>query len=202
MDELKKEYLINYYDNLVGSLGKTPSALGWSRKGQKRRYEALLSTIFPIPGETLLDYGCGMGDFYFFLKEKGIKVRYAGCDINPTLVGIARERYPECVFKVLDIEEETPGQKFDYVICCGVFNQKLEDVEESAKSAVTKLWAITKKALIFNALSSTSKDRDFSLQYYSPGEMLSFARTLSGNSRLNEKIIPGDIILSLHKEEA
>jgi len=198
MDEIKKEYLISYYEKRVGLFGKTPAALGWSGTGYLRRYGAALHAG-DFEGTSVLDHGCGMGDFYGFLRGKGVRVKYAGMDINRALIGIARERYPECVFRVADIEEEEPEGVFDYTVSCGVFNNRLEDITESAKRVIGILWRHTGKALVFNALSDKSADKDVSLEYYNAGEMLEFGRSISGRAQVREDLVPGDLFLFLYR---
>ncbi len=198
MSELNREYLISYYEKRLELFGKTPAALGWTLKGQRQRYEAILS-IGPLEGATVLDYGCGMGDFYGFLREKNIKAEYAGIDINPYLIEVARDRYPECGFKIMDIVEEDLAEDYDYIISCGVFNQKLEGVADSAKYATGRLWGHAKKAFVFNALSDKSRDRDPALQFYGPDDMLEFGKTLSPHAVLREDLVQGDIFLFLYR---
>ncbi len=221
MEDLEREYLISYYDKRIGFLGKTPAALGWSEKGQLARYEAALALFagaLPEKGEqsknsrldgaSILDYGCGMGDFYGFLLGKGIRgINYSGFDINPGLVGIAqarcmeKNRDPEFFsFGVLDIDKgELPGF-YDYSLICGVFNQRLEGILDSAKRCIEKVWSRTKRALVFDALSGSGKQkgRDAGLQYYDPGEMLDFAKKVPGAAAsLHEDLAEDDLILYL-----
>jgi SAM-dependent methyltransferase len=204
MPDLQKEYLISFYDKLVGLFGATPDALGWSRSGQAARYGALLETMNLAEGglteaSSVLDFGCGMADFYGYLEKKGIEVNYTGFDINPTLMGIARERYPECRFGVFDIEGDELTENFDFIIMCGVFNQRLEGVEDSARDAIRRLWPHAKNALVFNALSAAARRKDPALQYYHPEDMLHFTRTLSNEALLREDLVPGDIFLCLYR---
>lgn len=55
---------------------------------------------YVIPGEKVLDSGCGNGRLFEALKNKDID--YFGIDISEKLVAIAKERYPRAKFLVGD----------------------------------------------------------------------------------------------------
>lgn len=88
-------------------------------------YEALLDIADSINGKRVLDFGCGKGDFCRFLKQRDIRVDYAGVDINEKLIGMARAKNPGILFRVFDIEQDTLDEEFDYIFLCGVFNLKV-----------------------------------------------------------------------------
>ncbi|MDA8168331.1 MAG: class I SAM-dependent methyltransferase [Nitrospiraceae bacterium] len=203
MDELEKEYLISHYSKLMGTLGETPAALGWTKAGQIERYNAVLRMKGLSDGSSVLDFGCGMGDLYPFLGERFPRLDFTGLDINPKLVSIAQRRYQTdgnaCRFGVFDSGKDQFARSYDFSVICGVFNQRLEHAVESAKNAVRKVWDVTKKALFFDALSDSAPAKDFTLQYYNLSEMRDFARTLSGDFEISGGIVNGDIILYLYR---
>ncbi len=180
MDELERQYLIGLYNNRVSLLGETPAALGWSPTGQRTRYGRAVEFFGreALEGASLADYGCGIGDFYGFLAGEGIHAKYAGFDINPGLLEIARRRHPDASFGILDIDESGLPGVFDFSLICGVFNQRMEDAASAAKRCIEKMWARTAKALVFDALSEDAAGRDISLHYWSPQALFDFALTL------------------------
>lgn len=71
-------------------------------------------------GSTILDVGCGSGRFSINAAKMGYKV--LGVDITPDAIEVCKarainEKLEDVQFKVLDITEENPAQKFDYVFC-------------------------------------------------------------------------------------
>jgi SAM-dependent methyltransferase len=155
--------------------GDRPEAVNWSEKGQRLRFETLLSFNERIDGKKILDYGCGKGDFYQFIKDRGFVVSYTGYDINENLIAMAKQKYPECRFEILDIDNNDPDEMFDYIFLCGVFNLKLGGLDDIVRNSLKKLFAFCRRALVFNALSILEKKKDFALQYFDPGDMLNFA---------------------------
>ncbi|NTU42347.1 MAG: class I SAM-dependent methyltransferase, partial [Nitrospirales bacterium] len=105
MDELAKEYVIDFFDKSLMLHGDRAEAMRWTSRGQRLHFQAMLD-MGEIGGSKILDFGCGKGDFSAFLKERGIDVRYTGCDINRNFISLARRKYPEEEFLLLDIMQE------------------------------------------------------------------------------------------------
>ncbi len=53
-----------------------------------------------VPGDKVLDSGCGNGRYYPLFKEK--QVEYIGIDSSKKLIELTKERYPEADFRVED----------------------------------------------------------------------------------------------------
>jgi SAM-dependent methyltransferase len=203
MDALVKEYLIDFYSRGLVLHGDSPAALRWSAGGQRARYSVLLDMAPPLAGKKILDYGCGKGDFYAFLGERGIHVHYTGTDINPDLVALASAKYPECAFRVLDIEEGEFHERFDFIFLCGVFNNRVEGAAETMKNVVRKLFPHALGGLALNALSSRAPSKDRELNYVSPSEFLDFAlRELTPRVALRHEPSPEDLTLFLYPPPA
>jgi ubiquinone/menaquinone biosynthesis C-methylase UbiE len=67
-----------------------------------------------IPGDKILDLGCGSGRYFLLLKEKG--VNYFGIDIAEKLIEIAKNKYPEGNFQIVDaLNFQFPTNFFDKV---------------------------------------------------------------------------------------
>lgn len=74
-----------------------------------------------IPGERILDLGCGNGRLLELLKEKDIN--YLGVDNSEKLIDIARKKYPQKRFMVADaLDLPLPDNYFDKVISIAVFH--------------------------------------------------------------------------------
>ncbi|MCL5023501.1 MAG: class I SAM-dependent methyltransferase [Nitrospirae bacterium] len=200
MDELAREYVISFYDKTFGMFGDRPEALGWTSQGQLLRYEALLG-IGKIRGKKVLDFGCGKGDFYQFLKDRGIPVRYTGLDLNEKLIAAAREKHRDVFFRVFDIEEESLAEDFNYIFLCGVFNLNVQGTEETIRTTLKKLFAHCRTALAFNALSARAPRKDFALHYASPEDMFAFAvKDLSPFVSLTHDAAGDDFTLFVYRE--
>lgn len=202
MNDVTKEYVISFYNRTLEMHGDRAEAVGWTASGQMRHFECLLEIAPSIEGKKILDYGCGKGDFYHFLKERDIAVDYTGFDINSRLIDLAKRKYPECRFAVFDIEKDLLTEDFDFIFLCGVFNMKVEGLYEVIIRTLAGLFAHCNKGLAFNALSAHNPEKAFELNYVYPEEMAVFAaRNLSPYISLKQDRIPHDFTLFVYKEE-
>jgi SAM-dependent methyltransferase len=198
MDLLGKKELLSFYDRHLKDFGDSPQAVRWTPEGQQRRYETLLTIAGNIAGKKVLDFGCGKGDFYGFIREKGISLSYCGIDVNENLIALARNKYPEAEFMTIDIEEAEFERKFDVIFICGVFNLRVAGIEESMKNVLKKLFGFCREALHLNLLTYYVPQRNVELFYVKPEDILQFAITVFSRSvtLIHEK---EDIFLSIYR---
>jgi trans-aconitate methyltransferase len=64
--------------------------------------------------KSVLDVGCGTGEHAIHLRKH---FDFAGLDLDPQLVDIARVKNPDCEFHVADMVDFDLGRKFDVVLC-------------------------------------------------------------------------------------
>ncbi len=202
MDDLSKEYIISYYNKRLQLFGNKPESLGWSPDGQISRFRSLLDIDNNITGSKVLDFGCGKGDFYGYLRERGIDVRYTGVDINEKFISIAASSYPECSFRTFDINRDDLDEEFDYIFICGVFNLKVQQLEETIKTTLITLFKHCRIAMAFNALSAYTSKKSFELNYLYPEEMFNFAlKELSPYASIRHDRVLYDFTMFMYKKE-
>jgi cyclopropane fatty-acyl-phospholipid synthase-like methyltransferase len=73
-----------------------------------------------------LDFGCGLGHMYDYIRKNNIDVEYAGMDMSKVFVDKCREKYPENKFYRADLiaGEGDDIPKYDYITMNGVFTEK------------------------------------------------------------------------------
>lgn len=198
MDPYGKQELLAFYDRHLRDHGDRPQAVRWTPEGQRRRYEAFAGILGELSGKTLLDFGCGKGDLFGFLRGRGSGFSYCGVDVNQGLIRLARAKYPEAEFLALDIEEEPFDRDFDVVVACGVFNLRIGGIAEAVRSTLPLLFARCREVLHVNFLSARTPRHDVELYYADPAELLRFAReALSPSAVVREDLVPGDLYLSV-----
>jgi trans-aconitate methyltransferase len=198
MDALGKKDLLSFYNRHLKDFGDKPQAVRWTPEGQLRRYETLLNIAGDLSGKTILDFGCGKGDFYGFIKDRGISANYSGIDVNENLITLARSKFPETEFIATDIEESVFNREFDLIFICGVFNLRIAGVEESMKDVLKILFRLCRQALYVNLLTYHVPQRSVELFYVKPEEILYFAITeLSRSVTLRHE--KEDIFLSVYR---
>lgn len=198
MDPLGKKELLDFYNRHLRDFGDAPQAVRWTPEGQLRRYKALIKIAGNFPGKKVLDFGCGKGDLYGYMREKDISVKYCGIDINENLIELARRKYPEAEFISMDIEEAEFNRDFDIIFVCGIFNLRIAGIEESMKLVLEKLFRLCNEALHINLLTYYTQQSSVELFYVKPEEILQFAIAKLSRSVMlmhtNE-----DIFLSVYK---
>jgi len=198
MDPLGKKELLDFYDRHLKDFGDNPGAVRWTPEGQRQRYETLLEMAGDISGKKILDFGCGKGDFYGFLKEKGITADYSGIDINKNLISLAKNKFPEADFLAMDIDDADMDWEFDLIFICGVFNLRVAGIEESVRDILLRLSHIYREGLYANFLSYYVPQRTVELYYVKPEEILQFVLgTISRSVVLRHT--REDIYLAIHK---
>lgn len=199
MDPYSKEQLLSFYNRHYKKFGERPEALRWTPEGQLKRYYTFLEIAPDLNNRKILDYGCGMGDFYKFLKRRGISVNYSGVDINENFINVAKKKYPECTFTVMNADEDSLEGYYDYIFICGVFNLRVPGVQDDLRNALMTLFKHCNKALALNALSSHTPTKDVELNYTSPEETMKFAiENLSPSVVLHHDRIPNDFTLFIY----
>jgi SAM-dependent methyltransferase len=201
MDPYSKDQLISFYNFHLKKFGDRPEALRWTPQGQLRRYHTLagIAPAEELNNSTVLDYGCGTGDFYRFLKRRGINVKYTGVDINENFIKLAKGKYPECTFKVMNADDDPLEGYFDYIFICGVFNLLVPGVQDDLRNALVTLFRHCNKGLALNALSSHTPVKDLELNFTSPEETVKFAiENLSPSVALRHDRIPNDFTLYIY----
>ena len=198
MDPLGKKELLCFYDRHLKDFGDSPQAVRWTAEGQLRRYDALLQISGDLAGKRVLDFGCGKGDFYGFMKEKGISLNYCGIDINENLIALAKRKYPEAEFISMDLEEAEIGRMFDVIFICGVFNLRVAGVEDSMKDVLRKLFRLCTGSLHMNLLTYYIPQRSVELFYVKPEEILRLAVSELSKS-VTLRHMGEDIFLSLYR---
>jgi SAM-dependent methyltransferase len=201
MDPYSRDQLLSFYNFHLKKFGDRPEALRWTPQGQLKRYQTLadIAPASELNNATVLDYGCGTGDFYKFLKRRGITVKYTGVDINENFIDLAKKKYPECTFRVMNGDDDSFEGFYDYIFICGVFNLRVPGVQDDLRDALTTLFKHCNKALGLNALSSHTPVKDMELNYTSPEDMVKFAiENLSPSVALRHDRVQHDFTLCVY----
>ena len=178
MDESEKQYAVERYSKRLTKFGPSVQSLGWrNEEQQKLRFNVIKRLMkFPFSDSiSVLDVGCGFGDFAEFLKLNGFNFSYEGCDISEEIIKIARKKNPDYLFKICDIRDETySNTQFDYVIISGIFNHKIKNNEKFVRDILSVAYSICRLGVIANMTTDKVDYTDPELHYYNPGTLLDF----------------------------
>ena len=181
LNEMDKSEIIARYESRLAEYGHDVRTLAsGSDEKQEIRYRTL-SEIGIKDSQSVLDLGCGFGGFYGFLNDLGLKIEYTGCDIVPGLLKIASSLYPDTKFELRDIQEDGPGQLFDWIVSSQAFNNRLryESNTDVIKDVISKAFEYCRRGIAIDMMSKHVEYEEERLFYFNPSEMFSFAKTIS-----------------------
>ena len=77
-----------------------------------------------MSNKSIMDIGCGTGTLVEYLKPR----EYLGVDLNPDFIKLARKKYPQYDFKVLNIvTQKFPDRKFKYLFIMNVLHHLTDE---------------------------------------------------------------------------
>lgn len=191
---------IKLYQSLLAEHGDSFRSLDWgSRESQIKRFE-ILADIGISAGDSVLDVGCGLADFYEWLQQNRPGVNYSAIDITSEMIMRAKARFPDVDISnatIFDLKQ--PEKKYDYVVASGIFVFRKENPEDYLLSTVQKMFSLCKKGIAFNSLSSWALKKTNEEFNANPSKVIDFARTLTPKVVLRHEYHPADFTVYLYK---
>ena len=190
-------FVLDFHNKLIVRRG-IGNATDFSEKGQLTRFKTVLSYIAK-DGEpaTILDCGCGVGDFYPLMRHHNAQLAYTGIDVNPAFVQELNRRYGEKAFVGNASKSCTKLRHYDYVVLSGVLNYAQTD----ARKLLACLWPHCTRRLIANFLAQTPHNRSLRhLQTYSIEDILAIAHSLHDRFILDHAYLDNDTTLILCRQ--
>lgn len=176
------EYVKDYYEQNISNYSENHQILGWeSREAQYIRFSVLADNI-DLNKRSLLDVGCGLGDLFFYICNKGIELeKYYGVDISEVVVKKALEMNPHLDIEHRDIFSDPDfiqQNNYDVVYASGIYNLKQNNNINFLEESLSILKKISKEYVVFNLLSEKSEDKEDAYFYYSPNRIKKLVKGL------------------------
>ena len=147
---------------------------------QHLRFERLLRPILPYAGEgfSIHDVGAGPADLHRYLEESAIRHAYSGSEIVPEMVEIALRKFNGITMHCRDIAQAPSGERYDFVVLSGTFNMPggvpSGDWKAFVLETIRKMFAMCRRGISFNFLTTYNTFSDPQLFYLDPLEMADF----------------------------
>jgi SAM-dependent methyltransferase len=203
MNELDRVDYRQRYVSRLKAYGYDPRTLGWNKGRQSYRFDALVRHVDLDRIESVLDVGCGFGDFGVYLREHGFDGRYLGIDIVPELIQAGRNRNPGLDLDVCDVADLSGGASFDLVTASGVFNAKLAHSDNFAniQTTIRKMFWIAGQAVAADFLTGNVDYREDGLFYMPIGPLTEFLYTLSRRFLVDHQAMPYEYTITLFRDD-
>ncbi|HFQ61650.1 MAG TPA: class I SAM-dependent methyltransferase [Epsilonproteobacteria bacterium] len=181
-----------FYQNNYETYGVSAEGVAWdSTQTQKRRFSTIVSCLGDIKHETLVDAGCGFGDFYLYLKEKNnLPKNYTGLDLCEPMVKEAKIR-TGCKIVQRDILNQTLPLA-DWYVASGSMNL-LTRME--TRIFIQRCFEKSRKGFVFNLLCGKEQEGEFS--YWAPHDILELCKPFGAKVQIKEGYMEGDFTIVL-----
>jgi SAM-dependent methyltransferase len=181
MEPRDRDRIVDRYNQRLAVFGHDPRTLASGPPERHALRFAVLKGAGIESGMSVLDVGCGFGDFHGWLKQQGLDVRYTGVDINPALVEIAKRNHPGAEFAVADLQVDDLKQRFDFVVSSSAFNLALTNGDNYAFVAdmLARAFAIADRGVAFDFLSSYVDFTGEGAFHYQPERVFEIAKRLT-----------------------
>ncbi len=144
------------YQDAVDAVGGTFEATLWqSKRGQALRFRTFSDEI-DFTDTSILDVGCGIGDFAAFLLDSSIAYKsFRGIDAMAAMITTSQERnLDRCTFEVADVVAESESMHDeDWITFSGTLNTLSQ---KSALALIEKAFEACTIGVAFNFLSNQS----------------------------------------------
>jgi SAM-dependent methyltransferase len=172
---VKDEIVKDFFNKLVEKHGYDPKSLAYgSEKSQKIKFD-IVTGVGIKDNCSVLDVGCGFGDYFNYLKQKGIKnIKYCGIDISNKIVELAKEKNSLTNIIQGDFLDLSNDEKFDYVVSLGFNCVKTGSNWETLIQVLEKMWKLCKIGIAYNAVSTFSEISPREIYFVSPVKVMDY----------------------------
>jgi cyclopropane fatty-acyl-phospholipid synthase-like methyltransferase len=135
-ENIKKQYKAEFDKH-----GDSPKSILTPKGRNANRYSVITDYVDFQTELDILDYGCGLGYLYEYLKPRYSNLNYHGYDLMPDFISHCKDKFTDnnSHFSLVQPEKKIK-KKFDVVFASGVFNLKSSEFEaESMEYAFSKI---------------------------------------------------------------
>jgi SAM-dependent methyltransferase len=194
-DKIKIGKFFNGLHQFYGS--HSAMALGWSSKdNQLMRFKKLVE-IGDLNNAKILDIGCGLGDFYKYLRDNYDGFSYKGIDINEGYILSARDKYPEADFELIEIYN-LENNSYDFVFASGVFSYNIPNYLEKYFTIISKMYYLSRKGIAFNMLDINFIEIDEIFMAYDPKEIFPLMNQITNKVKIIQGYLDQDFTVYLY----
>jgi SAM-dependent methyltransferase len=204
LDASDRTRVIQGYQRRIAKFGATFESLNSGSIEKQRIRHQIHASVLSGTSPAVLDIGCGLAEFYGYLKAVGRDCSYNGCDIVPEYIAACRQQYPEASFEVRDIFRDSLAETYDTIVMSQVLNNRYQssDNMEVMKAALSMAFQHARSAVSVDMMSSYVDFQNPELFYYSPEEIFRFAKSLTRRVVLRHDYRPFEFCIQLLHDNA
>ena len=148
---------------------------------------------------SVLDVGCGFGDFSRHLMSKYKNIDYTGIDLSDEMINQAKQIDAGIRVRKENIMDMKRGETYDYVIANGIFYLLKENQENRMKEIVQKMYEHSKLGVIFNSLSTWADMKEKDEFYADPTKTVDWCSKITNKVQLRHDYMKHDFTVMLSR---
>jgi SAM-dependent methyltransferase len=191
--------LQHHWDGMARGQSDDLAKVDTSARSQWFRF-MMFTRFNDLAGASVLDVGCGVGDFWTHLREVAPDVDYAGVDLSPAMVDRCRERFPGTRFDAVNLLDWPTEERWDYVTAFAIHNVVTDGGWEILEAMTRRQFELCKVATHLSLLTTQFQGFDAHIQPWDPARLLALAFSLTPYVSLRHDYLPHDFSITLYRE--
>jgi SAM-dependent methyltransferase len=193
----------DHYDYFLNEYQNRAKSVGWKDdKKQRIVFDAVSSFMTEKRHASILDVGCGLGDFEYYFKNLNSTINnefiYKGIDCHKGMVERANRKNIEHI-DIRDYEDKT-GIGFKYIIAIGTFNLCVENNLTNLKYNIKRMINLSTDKVIISLLTDRhSFGRSGVLYRYDPKDIVDILRLMDLKYSLKNDYVDNDMTICISK---
>lgn len=173
--------VVQRYQRRIAEHGPTFASLNSGSEEKQRLRHSIHASALRGKRPSILEIGCGLGDFYKYLLAQNQDCSYHGYDIVPEYISECQRVYPQAKFEVRNIFVDGIDGMYDTVAMSQVLNNRYEksDNMRVMQRALEVAFEHTRISVSVDMLSTYVDFRNPDLFYYSPEEIFRVAKSIA-----------------------
>ena len=173
--------VLERYRQRIAQHGPTFASLNSGDENKQALRHQVLASALRGSKPSILEVGCGLGDFYRHLLRRGQDCMYRGYDIVPDYIEECRRNFPEATFEVRNIFVEGIEGIYDSIVMSQVLNNRYRHSDNLMvmRQALELAFKHTRVSVAVDMLSTYVDFRNPDLYYYAPEEIFRMAKAIS-----------------------
>jgi SAM-dependent methyltransferase len=197
-------HVIERYQKRILEHGVTFASLNSGNEAKQALRHSVHASALRGARPSILEVGCGLGDFYRYVAGRNRDCTYCGYDIVPEYVAECRRMFPEASFEVRNIFLEGIASTYDSIVMSQVLNNRYQksDNMKVMRRALELAFEHARISVSVDMLSTYVDFRNTELYYYSPEEIFSVAKAIAPRVLIRHDYRAFEFCVQLFREEA
>jgi hypothetical protein len=173
--------VVQRYQRRIAEHGPTFASLNSGSEEKQAIRQWVHASALRGERPSILEIGCGLGDFCRYLIGQKCDCTYSGYDMVPEYIAECRRSYPQSKFEVRNIFLDGIDGSYDTVVMSQVLNNRYQksDNMRVMQRALDLAFQHTRVSVSVDMLSTYVDFRNPDLFYYSPEDIFRMAKAIA-----------------------